>query len=316
MTTAVGRPNSADSDHGPVGSNVGVDYAETRPMYGLSEVFRVPNTPGAPTGLTASPIGQTQIDLAWTAPLRDRRRHHRLPHRDLPRRRRDVGRPSLRHHQHRHGLLAHRPRGRTVRHYRVSAISSEGAGTTSNVARGETRPAPVNVPSNWSLIPSGLTTGDTFACCSLLHRARRQLLRHRRLQHLHPGDRRGRRLRHPALQRGLQGGRLHRRRRRPRQHRHHLQRHRQGRAHLLAQRRQGGRRVRGLLRRGLGQRGQRQGRVRRQRPRYQQLRQLPHTAVTTTARSPSSVPPPTPWGPPPSVSAVPTPHQRRRPAQQ
>ena len=50
---------------------------------------------------------------------------------------------------------------------------------------------------------------------------------------------------------------------------------RQGRPHLLAQRRQGRRRVRGFLRRVLGRRGQRQERVRHQRPRYLPARQLP-----------------------------------------
>ena len=51
---------------------------------------------------------------------------------------------------------------------------------------------------------------------------------------------------------GFTGSRLHRQGR-PRQHRHHLYQHRQGRAHLLAERQQGRRRLRGLLRRLLGQ---------------------------------------------------------------
>ena len=56
---------------------------------------------------------------------------------------------------------------------------------------------------------------------------------------------------------------------------HHLHHHRQGRAHLLARRRQGRRPVRGFLRRVLGRRGQRQERVRHRRARYLPDRQLP-----------------------------------------
>ena len=55
----------------------------------------------------------------------------------------------------------------------------------------------------------------------------------------------------------------------------HLHHDRQGRAHLLAQRRQGRRPVRGFLRRVLGRRGQRQERVRHERARYLPERQLP-----------------------------------------
>ncbi len=51
--------------------------------------------------------------------------------------------------------------------------------------------------------------------------------------------------------------------------------HRHGRPHLLAQRRQGRRPVRGFLRRDLGRRGQRQERVRHQRPQYLPGSQLP-----------------------------------------
>ena len=84
----------------------------------------------------------------------------------------------------------------------------------------------------------------------LLHHPRRLFLRHRRLQHLRPGPCRQRPRRHPEPQLDLLGGGQHRRRGRSRQHRHHLHRRRQGRGHLLARRKQGGRRLRGLLRNG------------------------------------------------------------------
>ena len=75
------------------------------------------------------------------------------------------------------------------------------------------------VPADWSLIPTGLSTGDKFRLLFLSSTKRNSsVLRHRGLQHLHPDPRRGRPHRHPGLQRGLQGGRLHRRHRRPRQH--------------------------------------------------------------------------------------------------
>ena len=132
------------------------------------------------------------------------------------------------------------------------------------------------VPADWSLKPTAVAAGAKFRLLFLSSTERRLLHRYRNLQHLRPDPRRGRPRRHPGLQRGLQGGRLHRRRRRPRQHRHHLHHDRQGRAHLLAQRRQGRRPVRGFLRRVLGRRGQRQERVRHRRARYLREHQLPH----------------------------------------
>ena len=69
-------------------------------------------------------------------------------------------------------------------------------------------------------------------------RQRRQLLGHRRLQHLHSESGGYERpCRHPGPQRNLPDGRQHRSRRCPGQHRHDGH----GRAHLLAERRQGGR---------------------------------------------------------------------------
>ena len=55
--------------------------------------------PSTPAGLTATAVSSSQINLAWTASHRQRRRH-RLP--DIPRR-------HLAHHRHWHELQQHRP---------------------------------------------------------------------------------------------------------------------------------------------------------------------------------------------------------------
>ena len=110
--------------------------------------------------------------------------------------------------------------------------SPSSAGTNYQVSVNGTA-RPILVPSDWSLKPTGLTRRPVPAHLHLLHEAQRRTYRHRGLQHFRPGPGRGRPHRHPGLQRGVLGGRLHRRHRCPRQHRHH--RHR--RPHLLAQRR-------------------------------------------------------------------------------
>ena len=70
----VGRPNSTNVGDGPIHGSYTTGASETRPMYGLSELFRVSasTAPGAPTGLTATADGETGIDLSWTAPGRRR----------------------------------------------------------------------------------------------------------------------------------------------------------------------------------------------------------------------------------------------------
>ena len=105
------------------------------------------------------------------------------------------------------------------------------------------------VLASWSLTPAGLGRRRPVPVdIPLIHQAQRLVHRHRGLQHLRPGPRRSRPHRHPRLQRGLRGDRLHFRRRRPRQHRHHWH----WRPHLLARRHQGRRRLPGFLRRVLG----------------------------------------------------------------
>ena len=159
----VGRPHDTAADNGPLsGTSTTVD-TNTRPMYGLSAVFRVADAPGAPTGLTALPNGETQINLSWTAPADpgesaitgyriEVSADNRVTWTDLVA---DTGNTDT--------TAAHT--GLTagdVRHYRVSAISDAGTGPASSVVRGYTRAAPTPVPSNWSLNPAGSMVGDSF----------------------------------------------------------------------------------------------------------------------------------------------------------
>ena len=84
-----------------------------------------------------------------------------------------------------------------------------------------------------------------------VNRHRCHLRRHRRVQHLCSGPGRRGPCGHPGLQPHLRDSRQHRSGRCQGQHRYHGH----GRSHLLAERRQGRRRLRGLLQRGLGRGG-------------------------------------------------------------
>ena len=132
-------------------------------------VTRAPTAPNQPTGLTATANGATQIDLGWVAPA-------------------DNGGATISGYKievsadggtNWTDLLANTgttsvtyshtglTRGST-RHYRVSAINAVGTGAasdpTSATTATPTPPAPVEitVPNDWSLIPTGLSTGDKF----------------------------------------------------------------------------------------------------------------------------------------------------------
>ena len=93
------------------------------------------NVPGVPTGLTAAPNGQTQIDLSWTAPSSDGGSEitgYRIEvstngsdWSDLVA---DTDTTATNNYSHT-GLTAG-----STRHYRVSAINSSGTGSASNVA--------------------------------------------------------------------------------------------------------------------------------------------------------------------------------------
>ena len=69
-----------------------------------------PVAPDAPTGLTATANGATQIDLAWTPPADNGGRgHQRLPDRVFRRRRDELERAGRRHPVHRHPVFGHHP---------------------------------------------------------------------------------------------------------------------------------------------------------------------------------------------------------------
>ena len=131
--------------------------------------LKFPTAPNQPTGLTATAVGGTQINLAWVAPT-DNGGATISGYRievsadggtnwtDLLA---TTGTTSV---TYSHTGLT---RGST-RHYRVSAINAVGTGAASDPASATTAtptpPAPVEitVPNDWSLIPTGLSTGDKF----------------------------------------------------------------------------------------------------------------------------------------------------------
>ena len=115
------------------------------------------------------------------------------------------------------------------------------------------------VPADWSLKPTGLASGGKFRLLFLSSTTRNATATDIADYNTFVQDRAA--AGHTDIQAYSAGFRAvgcTADRRRPRQHRHH----RHGRPHLLAQRRQGRRRLRGFLRRVLGRRGQRQERVR------------------------------------------------------
>ena len=122
--------------------------------------------PGAPTGLTATADGSTQIDLSWTAPADGGSSisGYRIEVSsdggsswiDL------VADTDETNTTYSHtGLTA----GNT-RHYRVSAINSAGTGAASGTANATTETAVVTteteVAADWDLKPSGLSGGNKF----------------------------------------------------------------------------------------------------------------------------------------------------------
>ena len=215
----------------------------------LTDVNEPPGVPAAPS-VTATPGSGTSLDVSWTAPA-------------------NTG-PAIASYdlQYREGASGSFTAGpqdvigtsaaiaslapSTSYEVQVRATNAEGDSDWSPSGPGQTNNSAgaLEVPAGWSLTPTALAAGDQFRLVFLSSASRGPRdTAIAPLQHLHPKPRRGRPRRHPGLQRGLQGGRLHRRHRRPRQHLHHLHHDRQGRPHLLARRHQGRRRVRGFLRR-------------------------------------------------------------------
>ena len=79
----VGRPNSTDSDHGPLSSATTEDSDESRPMYGLSQVFEVIQLPSTYVGTLTTggtprseTLGSYDTGTYWEAKL-----HHGVKYR-------------------------------------------------------------------------------------------------------------------------------------------------------------------------------------------------------------------------------------------
>ena len=114
--------------------------------------------PGAPSALSATAIGSTQINLSWTAPAStggsaitgykiEVSPDGTSSWTDL------VADTTSTTTTYSHTGLA----AGSTRHYRVSAINANGTGTPSNTATTATE-----VPADWSLKPTALTVGDKF----------------------------------------------------------------------------------------------------------------------------------------------------------
>ena len=118
--------------------------------------------PDAPTGLTATANGQTQVDLAWSAPLEDGGtavtgyRIEVSPDGSTWTNLVVDSRTTTTSYSHT-GLVAG-----TARHYRVSAINSEGSGPASNVSSASTGIAqtPDLVVDTPTVSDSAPTTGE------------------------------------------------------------------------------------------------------------------------------------------------------------
>ena len=142
----------------------------------------------------------------------------------------------------------------TAYEVQVRASNADGPGEWSDSGRAFTGSPPTEVPGDWPLIPAGLTAGESFpAAVHSVRRQNRQIRGDVQLQQLRAGRRRRGPCGHPGLQPHLPDARQHRSGRCQGQHRHDGP----GRCHLLARRRQGRRRLRGLLRRELGRGGHR-----------------------------------------------------------
>ena len=246
----IGVLNNSGSGNGPLSSPFTTGASNTRPMYGLSEVIQVPFDDATLSGLELNDDGGSAVTLTPAFCLGDDglrglggarrcRGHH---HPDGERERRDVRDPG----RERHGAGGRgRERGRLPGGGGAGCEQHQGGGDGAGRPHHpdlhggghaprdhgplHMEPAPRRVLS-WRPVPASVP---------LLDEARRVVVRHRGLQHLYPEPRGQWPPRHPGLQLGFQGGRLHRGRRCPRQHGHHLHQCGQGRPHLLAQRREG-----------------------------------------------------------------------------
>ena len=159
----VGRPNSAAPRAGPLSNKTtNTPTFRSRPMYGLSAVFQVAaaTAPGALTGLAAAG-GIDRIDLSWTAPASDGGSAitgYKI----------EVSPDGITNWTDRvantgdatttyaHTGLA----AGTTRHYRVSAINTNGTGDASNVANATTGTTVPGAPTVLSATASRTTQID------------------------------------------------------------------------------------------------------------------------------------------------------------
>ena len=200
----VGRPNDSSSGSGPIGSAQEVNPVNNRPLYGLSEVFRVGNATDATLSDLALKDGDgmavslapafTPETLRYTAAVvngtdeitiiptvNDDNAAYKIQDR--------RGRVLVDADSTQDDFQVSLSVGMKTIKVKVTAEDAATSQTYTVVVT--TLPAPV--PYTWRLTPAGLGVGDQFpAAVPLLHQARRIVLRHLGLQHLHSGPRRRR----------------------------------------------------------------------------------------------------------------------------
>ena len=156
FTDGITVPSLAEGDNEIVVTVTAEDGTTTQP-YPVT-VTRAATVPGAPTGLSATANGSTQIDLSWTAPSSDGGAsisgykievspNDTSSWTDL------VANNTSTTYSHT-GLTAG-----TTRHYRVSAINSVGTGAASSTANATTAAAPT-APTGLTATASGTSTID------------------------------------------------------------------------------------------------------------------------------------------------------------
>ena len=156
----LGQPNRSGSGDGPLSSDSATSLNSiTRPMYGLSAVFQVAaavvtTVPGAPTGLTAMASGTTAIDLSWSAPASTGGSAITGYRIEVSPNGTSGWTDQVANTNSTATTYAHTGLGGgTTRHYRVSAINTNGAGTASNVDSATSATTTTTVPG----APTGLT---------------------------------------------------------------------------------------------------------------------------------------------------------------
>ena len=167
----VGRPNSSSTSHGPI-SNTGTSVGTTtsRPMYGLSGVFLVSDSPSsmepaAVSDVVVVPVPHTtdSLQVSWSAPD-------------------NTGKPALTGYDVRYKLDSPLVSVWTVERQaasstsvtidglnandymfvQVRAVNAEEDGPWSSTAEALTSPSPEVVLANHPLVPDDLDPGDSF----------------------------------------------------------------------------------------------------------------------------------------------------------